>query len=154
MPCVFGERVYTGRKVVEKAFVCFSGSRVTAVAARRQGEVVGEFAVITPAFIDPHSHIGMHRAGEPSGEGEANEKLDTVLALADALDSVQMDDAALRESVECGVLYSCVVPGSGNVLGGRSAVIRNGAPDTTSALVRRAGIKACSVSPQMAHSAS
>ena len=35
----------------------------------------------------------------------------------DALDSVQMDDAAFVSSMESGVLYSCVVPGSGNIIG-------------------------------------
>jgi len=55
-------------------------------------KLLGEFAVVTPAFIDPHSHIGMTRAGEPSEESEANDKLDAVLALPDMFDSVQMDD--------------------------------------------------------------
>jgi imidazolonepropionase-like amidohydrolase len=39
------------------------------------------------------------------------------------------------------VLYSCVVPGSGNIIGGRSAVIRNYAATTTEAFMQRAGIK-------------
>ncbi len=98
--------------------------------------------MLTPAFIDPHSHIGMERAGEPSGEGEANEQLDSILALADALDSVQMDDKAFADAVEYGVLYSCVVPGSGNIISGNSAVIRNYAKDSSSALIGRAGLKA------------
>ena len=75
----------------------------------------------------------MHRAGEPSAESEANEHLDSILVLPDALDSVQMDDRALQDAIEMGVLYSCVVPGSGNVIGGHSAVIRNYAKDSTAA---------------------
>ena len=65
--------------------------------------------------------------------------MDTMLFLADALDSVQMDDTAFRDSVEMGVLYSCVLPGSGNIVGGRSAIIRNFARTTTEALVGRSG---------------
>jgi imidazolonepropionase-like amidohydrolase len=53
-----------------------------------------------------------------------------------------MDDSSFRDSIEAGVLYSCVVPGSGNILAGRSAVIRNYAKTSTDALVARAGIKA------------
>jgi len=68
--------------------------------------------------------------------------MDTILALADALDSVHMDDQAFREAVEMGVLYSCVVPGSGNIIGGRSAVIRNFASNSSAALVSRRGLKA------------
>jgi imidazolonepropionase-like amidohydrolase len=68
--------------------------------------------------------------------------MDSVLAISDALDSVQMDDVAFRDAVEAGVLYSGVLPGSGNILCGQSAVIRNYGKDTSSALVARAGVKA------------
>lgn len=142
MKCVHADTVYTGRKVVSDAYVAFEADTIAGVSKRKRGELAGEFAVVTPAFIDPHSHIGMHRAGEPSGEGEANEHMDTILALPDALDSVQMDDPAFRDAIEMGVLYSCVVPGSGNVIGGHAAVIRNYAADSTRALVARAGLKA------------
>jgi imidazolonepropionase-like amidohydrolase len=53
-----------------------------------------------------------------------------------------MDDKAFQDAVESGVLYSCVVPGSGNIIGGQSAVIRNYAQDSTAALIGRAGLKA------------
>jgi imidazolonepropionase-like amidohydrolase len=52
-----------------------------------------------------------------------------------------MDDKALKDAVEMGVLYSCVMPGSGNIIGGRSAVIRNYARSSTDALIARAGLK-------------
>ena len=142
MNSVRGKVVYTGRSVVEDACVQFEGDAIRGVAPRPAGEVLGEFAVITPAFVDPHSHIGMRRAGEPGEEGESNERLDSLLPLPDALDSVQMDDAAFTDAIEMGVLYSCALPGSGNIIGGRSAVIRHWAKDSTSALVARAGIKA------------
>jgi imidazolonepropionase-like amidohydrolase len=61
--------------------------------------------------------------------------------LPDALDSVQMDDAAFRDAVEMGVLYSCILPGSGNIISGLSAVIRNYGKNSTEALVARAGVK-------------
>ena len=63
------------------------------------------------------------------------------MSLPDALDSVQMDDKAFKDSMSQGVLYSCVVPGSLNLISGRSAVIRHWAKDTSAALVGRAGIK-------------
>jgi imidazolonepropionase-like amidohydrolase len=53
-----------------------------------------------------------------------------------------MDDKSFKDAVESGVLYSCVVPGSGNIIGGLSAVIRNYARDSTGALIDRAGLKA------------
>lgn len=141
MNCVRAKTIYTGRRVVENAFLLFEGQKILGLSTAVRGELVGEFAVVTPAFIDPHSHIGMHRAGEPGSEAESNEHLDSILVLADALDSVQLDDAAFQEAMQMGVLYSCVLPGSGNLVGGLAAVIRHYAPDSTQALIARAGIK-------------
>jgi imidazolonepropionase-like amidohydrolase len=138
---VFAKTIYTGKSVVFDAHLLFKGTKITAVSKNKEGRRLGEFEVLTPAFIDPHSHIGMERSGEPSAEGEANEHQDSILALTDALDSVQMDDKALKDAVEMGVLYSCVMPGSGNIIGGHSAVIRHYAGSTTDALIARAGLK-------------
>jgi imidazolonepropionase-like amidohydrolase len=142
MKCVYAKIIYTGKTIRENAYLNFSGNKISGISASITGELIGEFEVITPAFIDPHSHIGMQRAGEPSDQSEANERLDSILALPDALDSVQMDDSAFQGAIEMGVLYSCVVPGSGNIIGGHSAVIRNYAKDSTAALIARAGVKA------------
>jgi imidazolonepropionase-like amidohydrolase len=142
MEHVHGETVYTGRKVLEDACVVFNGQRIVSVGRTRKGDDRGSFRVITPAFIDAHSHIAMVRAGEPAAEAEANDQMDPILAVPDALDSVQMDDESLRDATEMGVLYSCVLPGSGNIIGGLSAVIRHYAATTTDALVARAGVKA------------
>ncbi len=139
---IFAETLYTGDEVMKNVHLAFEGTTVKGVSVEPRGEVVGRYPVLTPAFIDAHCHIGMERAGEPGAEGESNERMDSLLFLADALDSVQMDDSAFRDSVELGVLYSCVLPGSGNIVGGRTAVIRNYAKTTTEALVARSGIKA------------
>ena len=142
MNSIFANTIYTGKSIVSDRYLIFKGMNISGIAKSAKGQVLGRYKVLTPAFIDPHSHIGMERSGEPSGEGEANEHLDSILALTDALDSVQMDDKAFRDAVESGVLYSCVVPGSGNIIGGNSAVIRNYANDSTDALIARAGLKA------------
>jgi imidazolonepropionase-like amidohydrolase len=142
MNSIFANTIYTGKSIVSERYLIFKGTDIAGLAKSAKGQVLGRYDALTPAFIDPHSHIGMERSGEPIGEGEANDHLDSILALTDALDSVQMDDKAFRDAVESGVLYSCVVPGSGNIIGGQSAVIRNYANDSTAALIARAGLKA------------
>ena len=142
MHCVFGKTIYTGKTVVENAYLVFNKQKVHGITKTKRGDLLGKYPVVTPACIDAHSHIGMVRAGEPGSEAEANEHMETILALADALDSVHMDDKAFQDAVEMGVLYSCVLPGSGNIIGGRSAVIRHYAKNTTEALIARAGVKA------------
>ncbi len=143
MTSIKARYIYTGTDVISDALLTFDGDRIKSVeasGARTDADFACE--VITPAFIDPHCHIGMVRAGEPSNEEEANEQMESIIAHADALDSVQMDDTAFQDSVAGGVLYSCVVPGSGNIVGGRAAVLRNYATHTNAALIGRAGIKA------------
>jgi imidazolonepropionase-like amidohydrolase len=142
MNCIHGKTIYTGNSVVKDAHLLFDGTRIVGISKTKEGKLLGKFAVLTPAFIDPHSHIGMHRSGEPESEGETNEHMQPILAISDALDSVQMDDTAFSDAIEAGVVYSCVVPGSGNIIGGLSAVIRHHAKNSTQALISRAGVKA------------
>ncbi len=136
-----GETIYTGTSVLADGYVSVDGATIAGVGDKALGERAGAYPVITPAIIDPHCHIGLIRGGEPSAEAEANEHMDSMLAHADVLDSIQMDDVGFRDSIEMGVLYSCVLPGSGNIVGGNSAIIRNFGQDTNAAFVRRAGIK-------------
>ena len=137
-----GKTIFTGTDIIHDAAITIDGTTITAVGSADEGEVVGEYPVITPAFIDAHSHIGLIRAGEPSAEAEANEHMESMLAHADVLDSLQMDDKGFKDSIEAGILYSCVLPGSGNIIGGNSAVIRNYGTNSNTAFIRRAGIKA------------
>jgi imidazolonepropionase-like amidohydrolase len=98
--------------------------------------------VVTPAFIDSHSHIGLQRSAEYSGQYEENEQADPVSPITNALHSIYMDDPAFKESVEHGVLYSVALPGSGNVIGGKVVLIRNYALDIEEAFIGDVGIKA------------
>jgi imidazolonepropionase-like amidohydrolase len=98
--------------------------------------------IVTPAFIDPHSHIGMERQGEPLGETETDEHRTPFAPLHNPLDSIYFDDRAFAEAVDFGVLYSCVVPGSGNIIGGRAVIIKNFAGNRADALVKDYGFKA------------
>ncbi len=139
--------IYLGKpgEVIENAYLLWDDKVVKGIVKERPKgiEEVFEFdkAVITPAFIDAHCHIGMARAGEPDEERESNERMDSVLPLIDALYSVYLDDPSFKEAIEWGVLYSCVLPGSGNVIGGRGVIIRNYGLDIEDAFIKYAGVK-------------
>ena len=143
MKSIFAEALYTGTKYLKGKWINFKDQKIHSITSseRQIGEKVGAFDYVTPAFIDAHSHIGMERYGEGS-EYDLNEGLNTILPLADALDSVHMEDLYFRDSVAAGVLYSCVMPGSYNLISGKTAILRNWAPTTLSALMGRAGTKA------------
>lgn len=141
MKAVHAELLYTGKKVEKDVYLTFDGKLISGIQKTWNGTAEASYPVVTPAFIDPHAHIGLIRAGEPQAESEANDQIDPFIAHANALDSVQMDDNAFSESIEAGVLYSCVVPGSGNIIGGKSAVIRNYGSTSTTAFIQSSGIK-------------
>ncbi|MFO7810311.1 MAG: amidohydrolase family protein [Candidatus Delongbacteria bacterium] len=96
---------------------------------------------VTPAFIDAHSHIGMFRDGEPMSESEGNDISDQFMPLNDPLNSVYFDDRAFKDAVDFGVLYSCIVPGSGNLVGGRAMIIKHWAKHRDEALLKDYGYK-------------
>ncbi len=132
----------TENKAKNDLFVIFEDNKVTSISkSRENAEVIGE-GVVTPAFIDAHCHIGMSRSGEPSDEDESNEEMNAIYPLVDAIHSVYMDDRAFKESVEFGVLYSHIMPGSGNIIGGRTALIRNFSDNVGDAYIKHIGVKA------------
>ena len=132
----------TGNRARKDVYVLFENDKIVGVSKeKKDAEVIAE-GIVTPAFIDPHCHIGMARSGEPYQEDETNEHMNAIYPLVNALHSVYMDDRAFKESIEFGVLYSHVMPGSGNIIGGRTALIRNFARDIGDAFIANIGIKA------------
>jgi imidazolonepropionase-like amidohydrolase len=145
--------LFDGNEEKRNCYVGFEGDEIKYVGSnsrpeqeQRVGntdEVIadGNNYTITPGFIDAHSHIGLVRSGEPDKEEEANERWSSIYPLVNALHSIYMDDLSFTESVEGGVLYSTVLPGSGNIIGGKAVLIRNFAKDIREAYMTDVGIK-------------
>jgi len=141
--------LFDGSDEKENLLIGFEGDEIRYVGSRKPEEdtsseiiLEGDDIVVTPAFIDSHSHIGMVRSGEPGNEEESNEQMNSVYPLVNALHSIYMDDPSFTESVESGVLYSTVLPGSGNIIGGKAVLIRNFVQDIEQAYIMDVGIKA------------
>jgi imidazolonepropionase-like amidohydrolase len=99
MKIIKSQTLFDGRDEDRDVFIGFEGNEITYIGNNKQdGEIIAEGTVI-PAFIDAHSHIGMVRAGEPDREEEANECMNTVYPLVNALHSIYMDDPSFGESV-------------------------------------------------------
>lgn len=136
---ISAEVLYDGRTRRENCTVVVEDGRIADVAPGRMKSDFSGF--VTPAFIDAHSHIGMDREGEPWTESETNDVLNQILPVNDPLNSIYFDDRAFSDAVDFGVLYSCVVPGSGNLLGGRAKVIRNFSRNRKDAVLSDYGYK-------------
>jgi imidazolonepropionase-like amidohydrolase len=136
---IFATTLYDGKTVRENCMIAIKGDSIDSVSS---GTGKADFGgVVTPAFIDAHSHIGLERQGEPYQEGEVNDHTRQINPLLNPLNSIYFDDRAFTEAVDFGVLYSCVVPGSGNLVGGRAVIIRNFAKSRSEALYSDYGYK-------------
>jgi imidazolonepropionase-like amidohydrolase len=133
-------QLYDGRSLHTDRTVVVEGSHITEVTDKSGSwDLEG---IVTPAFIDPHSHIGMERQGEPLPETETDEHATPFAPLNNPLDSIYFDDRAFADAVDFGVLYSCVVPGSGNIIGGKAVIIKNFATNRADAVMAEYGLKA------------
>ena len=126
--------LYDGINKYQDKFITIEAGKITAVTDQEQGfDFQG---IVTPGFIDAHSHIGMDREGEHWQEGETNDHISQFNPLNDPMNSIYFDDRAFKDAVDFGILYSCIVPGSGNLIGGRAKIIRNFASSVDEALVK------------------
>ncbi|BDC36443.1 MAG: imidazolonepropionase [Candidatus Methanoliparum thermophilum] len=133
--------LYDGINTKKDVYIVFNKRIVDITDKKPDCEIIGE-GIVTPAFIDGHCHIGLERSGEPYYEGETNDELQPISPLNNVINSIYMDDLSFKESLEFGVLYSHVMPGSGNIIGGRTALIRNWRTNIEDALFCEIGIKA------------
>jgi imidazolonepropionase-like amidohydrolase len=72
MKSIGADLIYTGTGIRRNAWLNFRDQEIVSLTEKPVGEDIGRYPVLTPAFVDPHCNIGMERAGEPGGEGEAN----------------------------------------------------------------------------------
>ncbi|MDD3715943.1 MAG: amidohydrolase family protein [Candidatus Marinimicrobia bacterium] len=136
---IHADVLYDGNQLLENKTLIIEKNLI--VDIRDQKGKTDYSGIVTPAFIDGHSHIGMHREGEPSEEGETNDVISQLLISNDPLNSIYFDDRAFSEAVDFGQLYSCVVPGSGNLIGGKARIIRNFSPNRKDAVIKDYGYK-------------
>lgn len=85
--------------------------------------VEGRGRFVTPGIVDPHSHMGVDPVPESQGHDDLNELTDPVTAGLRVEHSFWPEDAALERAVAGGVTTIGVLPGSGNLVGGRGVVI-------------------------------
>ncbi|MGD1836833.1 MAG: amidohydrolase family protein [Nitrososphaeraceae archaeon] len=136
--------LFDGSSEKNDYFIGFDGSTIRYSGKNKpigSHEIIYECEAVTPAFIDAHSHIGMIRSGEPADEEEANERMNPIYPLNSALHSIYMDDNSFKESVESGVLYSVILPGSGNIISGNAVLVKNFTSNIKEAYIKDIGIK-------------
>lgn len=80
---------------------------------------------VTPGLIDIHSHLGVYASPSVRAHSDGNELTNPVTANVWAEHSVWPQDPGFTTALIGGVTSMQILPGSGNLIGGRSVVLKN-----------------------------
>ena len=83
-----------------------------------------EGRMVTPGFIDAHTHMGIdEEIHQPIGD-DCNEMTDPNTAELRAMDAIQYRDLSFQDAVQAGITTVMITPGSANVFGGLITVMK------------------------------
>ena len=126
-----GASVFTGTgELIENGVVLVKDGRIVAVGANLAvpagyDVVDGKGKWVTPGLIDAHSHLGVYASPSVPAHSDGNELTNPVTAEVWAEHSVWPQDPGFNTARIGGVTTVLVLPGSGNLIGGRGVVLRN-----------------------------
>ena len=80
--------------------------------------------VVTPGFIDAHTHLGVHEEGIGREGDDTNDMTDPLTPHLRALDGINPVEGGLRAAAAHGVSAAVILPGSGNVIGGLGTLVK------------------------------
>jgi imidazolonepropionase-like amidohydrolase len=125
-----GARVMTASGVVyERADVLVRGSKIAAVGVDVRApagvEVVdGRGKTVTPGLIDTHSLIGVYAAPGFAGHNDGNEAVAPTTPQVRSRDAYWPQDPQIDRARAGGVTTMQILPGSANLIGGRSVTVK------------------------------
>ncbi|MDH4107529.1 MAG: amidohydrolase [Gammaproteobacteria bacterium] len=125
-----GATILTGTgERLDDADVMMRDGRIEAVgqgldpAGARVIDAAGKW--ITPGIIDVHSHLGVYPSPSTESHSDGNEATSPVTAEVWAEHSVWPQDPGFVAALAGGVTALQVLPGSANLVGGRSVTLKN-----------------------------
>jgi imidazolonepropionase-like amidohydrolase len=128
---IVGASVFTGTgQLIEGGVVLVKDGKVEAVGAdvpvpTGYDTVDAHGKWVSPGLIDAHSHLGVYAAPSVQANSDGNELTNPVTAEVWAEHSVWPQDPGFNTARIGGVTTILVLPGSGNLIGGRGVVLRN-----------------------------
>jgi imidazolonepropionase-like amidohydrolase len=114
---------------LKNATIVLRDGKITSVGLNvdipKDAEVIrGKGMYVMPGLIDTHSHIGVYALPEVEAHQDGNEWTDPITPHVRAIDAIHGGDPAIERAVAGGVTTVQVLPGSANLVGGQSAVIK------------------------------
>jgi len=117
-----GQEIASGSILLKDGRIVAVGAKVDAPADAVVVDGTGKF--VTPGLIDEHSHLGVYAAPGTDAESDGNEATNPVTAEVWAEHSFWPQDPQIPLAIAGGITTIQALPGSANLIGGRSAILK------------------------------
>ncbi|MDI6698214.1 MAG: amidohydrolase family protein [Candidatus Saccharicenans sp.] len=119
-----GQSYDCGTIIIKDGKILDIGAELKIPAGARVVDASG--GLITPGLVDAHSHLGLGPSGGVTEDNEMTDPITPQLRIIDSIhpEGVGPDKNQFLHAVAEGVTAALVHPGSGNVIGGQSAVLK------------------------------
>jgi imidazolonepropionase-like amidohydrolase len=117
-----GPMIRNGSILLQSGKISAVGATVTAPADALVIDGAGKY--VTPGIIDDHSHLGVYAAPGGNALSDGNEATSPTTPQVWAEHSVWPQDPQFPRNLAGGVTTLQVLPGSANLIGGRSVVLK------------------------------
>ena len=118
-----GQRLEAADVLLVEGRVAAVGRDLTAPPGARVIDAQGRW--VTPGLIDIHSHVGVAPTPGVEGNDDGNEMTNPATPNVWIEHSIWPQDPAFETALEGGVTTLQILPGSANLIGGRSVVLKN-----------------------------
>jgi imidazolonepropionase-like amidohydrolase len=118
-----GDRLDGADVLIVDGRISAVGKNLTAPAGARVIDAHDRW--VTPGLIDIHSHLGVYPSPQMNGLSDGNEATAPVTANVWAEHSVHPQDPGFQTALAGGITTLEILPGSANLVGGRSVVLKN-----------------------------
>ncbi len=116
-------------EVIQNGSVLIEGKKIKEVSKNieptKEMEIIdAEGKIVTPGFIDSHSHLGLWESSIGFEGADGNEAKDPITPHMRAIDAINPMDITFEEARNAGVTSTATGPGSANILGGTFIAIK------------------------------
>jgi imidazolonepropionase-like amidohydrolase len=118
-----GERLDDADLVMSDGRIVAVGRNLETPAGASVIDATGKW--VTPGIIDGHSHLGVYASPGVGASEDGNEMTDPVTPNVWAEHAIWPQDPGFEAALAGGVTSMQILPGSGNLIGGRGVTIKN-----------------------------
>jgi imidazolonepropionase-like amidohydrolase len=120
-----GARIDNGAVLIVDGKIAAVGPASSIAAPEGAVEINAAGKWVTPGVIDIHSHLGVYPSPSTDSTSDGNEAVSPNTAQVWAEHSVWPQDPGFSRALAGGITSLQVLPGSANLFGGRSVVLKN-----------------------------